>query len=81
MVIADRHQPLHVYFVQAMDALYANLRLGKALPPSQVVRATPRGGAPGAAPAITAANVPAVSDAPPAADQIGFVGTSLSVPN
>jgi len=25
--------------------------------------------------------VPAISAAPPAADQIGFVGTSLSVPN
>jgi len=64
-----------------MDAMYANLRNGTALPASQVVRTTPRGGAPGAAPALTAANVPAISAAPPAADQIGFVGTSLSVPN
>jgi hydroxybutyrate-dimer hydrolase len=77
----NRFVPLHVYFVQAMDAMYANLKSGTALPPSQVVRATPRGGAPGAAPAITAANLPVVSAAPPAADQIGFVGTSLSVPN
>ena len=77
----NRFVPLHVYYVQAMDAMYANLKGGTALPPSQVVRATPRGGAPGAAPAITAANVPAVSAAPPAANQIGFVGTSLSVPN
>ena len=51
------------------------------LPPSQVVRATPRGGVPGAAPAITAANVPAISAAPAAADQIGFAGISLNVPN
>jgi hydroxybutyrate-dimer hydrolase len=77
----NRFIPLHVYFVRAMDAMYANLKSGTALPPSQVVRATPRGGLPGAAPAITAANVPAISAAPLVADQIGFVGTSLSVPN
>jgi hydroxybutyrate-dimer hydrolase len=70
-----------VYYVQAMDAMYAHLKSGAALPPSQVVRATPRGGLPGAAPAITAANVPAISAAPTAGNQIGFVGTSISVPN
>jgi hypothetical protein len=42
---------------------------------------TPRGGVPGAAPAITAANVPPISAAPAAANQIGFSGTSLAVPN
>ena len=77
----NRFIPLHVYYVQAMDAMYAHLKSGAALPPSQVVRATPRGGAPGAAPAITAANVPPISAAPTAANQIGFVGTSISVPN
>lgn len=76
-----RFVPLHVYFVGAMDAMYANLKSGTPLPPSQVVRTTPRGGVPGAAPAITAANVPAISAAPSAGNQIGFVGTSLSVPN
>jgi hydroxybutyrate-dimer hydrolase len=76
-----RFVPLHVYFVRAMDAMYAHLKSGTALPPSQVVRATPRGGSPGAAPAITAANVPAISATPLVADQIGFAGTSLNVPN
>ena len=76
-----RFVPLHAYFVRAMDAMYAHLKSGAALPPSQVVRATPRGGLPGAAPAITAANVPAIGAAPAAADRIGFAGTSLSVPN
>ena len=76
-----RYVPLHVYFVRAMDAMYAHLKSGTALPPSQVVRATPRGGVPGAAPAITAANVPTIKAAPPTADQIGFAGTSLNVPN
>ncbi len=76
-----RFVPLHRYFNQAMDLMYAHLRNGVALPPSQVVRTTPRGGAPLAAPALTAANVPPVSAAPAAADQIGFSGTALTVPN
>jgi len=76
-----RFVPLHGYFVQAMDQMYAHLKSGAALPTSQVVRTTPRGGAPLAAPAITAANVPAISSAPAAANQIGFSGTSLAVPN
>jgi hydroxybutyrate-dimer hydrolase len=76
-----RFVPLHVYFNQAMDAMYANLKNGTALPASQVVRTTPRGGVPGAAPAITAANVPPISASPAAADQIGFTGTSIAVPN
>ena len=76
----SRFVPLHPYFNQAMDAMYANLKTGKALPPSQVVRATPRGGSPGLAPLITAANVPAISAAPVTGNQIGFAGTSLAVP-
>jgi hydroxybutyrate-dimer hydrolase len=76
-----RFVPLHTYFVQAMNAMYARLKNGTPLPPSQVVRTTPRGGVPGAAPAIAPANVPAISVAPTASDQIGFAGTSLSVPN
>ena len=76
-----RFVPLHGYFVQAMNAMYANLKSGTALPPSQVVRTTVRGGTPGAAPAITAANVPAMSAAPVAGDVIGFSGTSINLPN
>ena len=77
----NRYIPLHTYFVRALDAMYANLKNGTALSPSQVVRTTVRGGTPGAAPAITGANVPAISAAPAAGDQIGFAGTSLAVPN
>jgi hydroxybutyrate-dimer hydrolase len=76
-----RFVPLHVYFVRSMDAMYAYLKSGTALPPSQVVRTTPRGGVAGAAPAITVANVPAISAAPVAANQIGFAGTAINVPN
>lgn len=76
-----RFVPLHPYFNQAMDAMYAYLKNGTPLPASQVVRTTPRGGLPLAAPAITAANVPPISAAPASANQIGFAGTSLAVPN
>lgn len=76
-----RFVPLHGYFNQAMDSMYAHLRSGAALPPSQVVRTTPRGGVPGSAPAITAANVPPYSAAPAPANQIGFTGTSVVIPN
>lgn len=76
-----RFVPLHVYFVQAMNAMYANLKSGTSLPPNQVVRTTARGGTPGAAPAIAAANVPAISSAPAVADQIGYSGTAINVPN
>ncbi|MDB5847242.1 MAG: hydrogenase, partial [Rhodoferax sp.] len=55
----NRFVPLHAYFTQAMNAMYARLKSGTALPPSQVVRTTPRGGVPGAAPAIAVGNVPA----------------------
>jgi hydroxybutyrate-dimer hydrolase len=50
------------------------------LPPSQVVRTTARGGVAGAAPAITALNVPAIAAAPAAADAIGFSGSSVAIP-
>ena len=76
-----RFVPLHLYFIRALDAMYAHLKSGTALPPSQLVRTTPRGGIPGAAPAIAAANVPPISAAPLVADQIGFAGTSVNVPN
>jgi hydroxybutyrate-dimer hydrolase len=73
--------PLHRYFLQAMDLMYANLKNGAAIPPSQVVRTVPRGGTPGAAPAITPANVPPVSANPAAADTITFSNNTLTIPD
>ena len=73
--------PLHRYFVQAMDIMYNNLRNGTAIPASQVVRTVPRGGTPGAAPAITLTNVPAIATAPAAADQITFSNNTLAIPD
>ncbi len=75
-----RYVPLHLYFIRAMDAMWATLKNNAALPPSQVVRTTPRGGTPGAANAIAAANVPAIAASPATADRIVIEGNTLRVP-
>jgi len=46
-----------------------------------VVRTVPRGGVPGAAPAITAANVPPIALHPSDADAITWRGRTLTVPD
>jgi len=73
--------PLHVYFIRAMDAMWAQLTLSIPLPPSQLVRTVPRGGVPGAAPAITAANVPPILANPAAGDRITFSNNTVIVPD
>jgi hydroxybutyrate-dimer hydrolase len=70
--------PLHRYFIQAMDLMYAHLRQGRALPPSQIVHTTPRGAG---APPITAANVPPIADAPPPSAQITFAAGQVKIPD
>jgi hydroxybutyrate-dimer hydrolase len=71
--------PLHLYLNRALDAVYEHLRNGRPLPPSQVVRTTPRGGTPGSAPALAAANVPALAASPAAGDAIGYAGGNTIV--
>ena len=56
---AERWIPLHHYYIQALDLMYAHLKHGAPLPPSQVVRTTPRG--PGAPPIEEAINLPPIS--------------------
>ncbi len=73
--------PLHRYFNQAMDLMWNHLSGGAAIPPSQVVRTVPRGGTPGAAPAITAANVPPIAATPAAADAIVWSAGTLTIPD
>jgi hydroxybutyrate-dimer hydrolase len=75
-----RFVPLHPYFNQAMDAVWANLRSSTALPASQVVRTTPRGGQPGAAPAITAAQVPPFVARPSTANTIEVSDGLIRIP-
>ena len=72
--------PLHHYFFQALDRMYAHLTTGAPLPPSQVVRTTPRGGTPGQAPQITLANVPAIAQTPAAGDVITFANNTVTIP-
>jgi hydroxybutyrate-dimer hydrolase len=76
----SRYVPLHVYLIGALDWMYDHLKSGKPLPPSQVVRAVPRGGTPGAAPALTVANVPPIQADPAAGDRITFSGGVLTIP-
>jgi len=73
--------PVHYYFMNAMDLMWAKLRNGTALPASQVVRTTPRGGTPGSAPPIATNNVPKISASPAAGDTISIGGGTISVPN
>ena len=75
----ERMVPLHRYFIQAMDMMYANLKSGAALPASQVVRTVPRGLNGAAANPITPANVPPIQTAPAAADQITFANNVLTI--
>jgi hydroxybutyrate-dimer hydrolase len=70
--------PLHVYLFRALDAMYANLKAGTALPPSQVVRTTTR--ADNTTP-ITNDNVPPIVASPAAGDAISVSGTTVNVPN
>lgn len=72
--------PIHRYHIQAMNLMYAHLKSGASLPPSQVVRTVPRGGTPGAAPAITAANMPPIQAAPATEDRITFANNVTTIP-
>jgi hydroxybutyrate-dimer hydrolase len=71
--------PLHFYLLWGLDRMMEHLVGGVPLPPSQVVRPTPRGTQP-----YTAANVPTLLPAPsltPAAgDRITFEGGVLAIP-
>ena len=73
-----RYVPLHVYFNRALDAVWARLTEGTPLPPSQVVRTSPRASS---ATPLSAANVPAIATSPAAADQIVLTGTTLRIPD
>lgn len=76
---AERMVPLHRYFIQAMDMMYANLKSGAALPASQVVRTVPRGLSGAAVNRIAVANVPPIKVIPAAADQITFANNVLTI--
>jgi hydroxybutyrate-dimer hydrolase len=75
--LASRFVPLHRYVIQGLDLMYARLKNGAALPPSQVVRTTPRNNS---FTQISTTNVPPISGAPAAADLITFANGTVGVP-
>ena len=76
--LAARFVPLHPYVIQSLDLMYARLKNGTALPPSQVVRTTPRGSV---SMQISTTNVPPISASPAATNLITFANNTVSVPN
>lgn len=74
----ERYIPLHYYYNQALDLMMDHLRNGSPLPPSQVVRTTPRG--PGAPP-IGAANLPDIAMDPAPGDRIRFRHRQVRIPD
>jgi hydroxybutyrate-dimer hydrolase len=73
--------PLHRYYLQALDLMYGHLKNKSPLPPSQIVRTTPRGTAGGIANPITLANVPPISPSPAGGDVIQFTPGKVFIPN
>ena len=76
----SRLVPLHVYFNRAVDIMYAHLKSGAALPDSQVIHTTPRGGTAGSAPALSGANVPPIAGTPAAGNVITYGNGTVNVP-
>ncbi|ALP62147.1 3-hydroxybutyrate oligomer hydrolase family protein [Paraburkholderia caribensis] len=74
-----RFIPVHYYNIQALNLMWNHLKGGAALPPSQVIRTVPRGGTAGAAPALTTANLPAIS-MNPGSDAIQVGAGAVNVP-
>jgi hydroxybutyrate-dimer hydrolase len=74
--LASRFIPLHRYVIQSLDLMYAHLKNGAAIPPSQVVRTTPRGGS-----AILPSNVPPIATNPASSNMVTFANGTVSVPN
>jgi hydroxybutyrate-dimer hydrolase len=77
----NRFIPLHHYFIQALDIMFAHLKNDAPMPPSQVVRTVPRGGPDGGAPDIVeAVNLPAIQQNPAVTDEIRFEGNQVLIP-
>lgn len=74
-----RFVPVHYYDLQALNLMWQHLKKGAPLPPSQVIRTVPRGGTPGAAPALTTANLPPIASAP-GANAISAAAGTIDVP-
>jgi hydroxybutyrate-dimer hydrolase len=69
--------PLHVYLVKALNAVYAQVKSNAALPPSQVVRASPRASS---SETLGSDKLPAISANPAASDAITFSANTVNIP-
>ncbi|MDL0432693.1 3-hydroxybutyrate oligomer hydrolase family protein [Marinobacter sp. TBZ242] len=76
--LADRYVPLHHYFFQALDLVWANLADKQALPPSQVVRTVPRGDI---TTPLSEANLTPISGNPDVGDRIVFADDQVKIPD
>jgi hydroxybutyrate-dimer hydrolase len=75
-----RFVPLHHYFIQGLNLLWDHLTDAAPLPPSQVVRAEPRGGEPGGAPPLGEGDLAPIAAEPDAADRITFTRREVRIP-
>ncbi|WP_233809353.1 D-(-)-3-hydroxybutyrate oligomer hydrolase [Paraburkholderia sp. HP33-1] len=75
-----RFVPVHYYNLQALNLMWSHLKNGTPLPPSQVIRTTPRGGTPGLAPTLNVSNLPPIV-ANPGSNAISADHGVVSVPH
>ncbi|MDO6441863.1 3-hydroxybutyrate oligomer hydrolase family protein [Marinobacter sp. 2_MG-2023] len=76
--ITERYIPLHHYYFQALDLVWKRLTADTPLPPSQVVRAVPRGNP---ASDLAEVNLPEIAMNPPAGDLISLESDELRIPD
>ncbi len=75
---AQHFVPMHPYFEQALDLMYAHLFEGGALPASQLIKTQPRGLVKGQVPALSHIHAPPISHQP--AQQILANKHQLEIP-
>ena len=75
--------PIHYYFEESLDLMWAHMNDDATLPPSQVVRTTPRGkGIDDAVPDLdVASHLPDIAATPEADDAIAFANQELVIPD
>jgi hydroxybutyrate-dimer hydrolase len=74
--MGERYVPLNAWLERALESVDANLTQGQALPPSQVVRSSPRGTG---LPPLTETHLGKLSGSP-GTDAVQFDGAHLAVP-
>jgi len=77
----SRFIPLHFYYLQALELMWAHLKEGKPFPASQVIHTLPRGSSDGKAPPLTPANIPSIAAEPAPDQRIVFKNNVLEIPD